>query len=614
MGRRQVPSRKPAAALREKLPLARRWWGKSLLLLLTIALLTFSFAPFKQFYLAWIGLIPWLIVLRWCRSPVTAFFWSWIGGVGFFIANMWWLAWVTGPGMIALMVVLGLYWGVAGSVIRGARLLVGQAFLPASGRCTHRPESASDAGLPASEADKNVCPTRFPIASVVLIATVWVALEWLRATWPLGGLPWLYLGHAQSPVLHLCQIADLTGVFGISFWVAMINAFGALLVLQRFNIRRLAAASALIVLVLAGVLAYGVYRSGQQTTSSGPTVLVVQPNYAQDNTGEKSADPADIVAFHVKLTRHALSQYPHVDLVVWSETMMPALNPEAQQFTANLPSRYWQRESQLMQSADEQLTGLAREFHTCLLVGGVYHDQWTINGKGIPVPQDRRNAAFFYTLRGRAEARYDKIHLVPFGEFLPFKSAVPPLYRLFLSMSPYPEEYTLTAGQPDAMTVFSLDHGWRFVTPICFEDIDAALVHRMFEPAGGGKRADFIVNITNDGWFKYNEMSQHFQAAVFRSIENRVPTARSVNTGISGFIDSVGRAGGLVPAGREGVSVATLSLDSRLTFYTRFGDVFAIACAALAGLLTLATVLRSLAYRSRQIPEKSDAKTDRANR
>ena len=90
-----------------------RWYGKALLLLLTVLLLTLSTAPFKQFYLAWVGLVPWLIVLGRCRSPWSALGWSWIAGTAFFIANMWWLAYVTGPGMIALMAVLGLYWAAA---------------------------------------------------------------------------------------------------------------------------------------------------------------------------------------------------------------------------------------------------------------------------------------------------------------------------------------------------------------------------------------------------------------------------------------------------------------------------------------------------------------------
>lgn len=584
-------SRAGAQAGRVAAPMAGRWWGKSLFLLATIALLTLSFAPLGQFYLSWVALVPWLIVLRWCRSPVTAFFWSWLAGIGFFVANMWWLAWVTGPGMLALMVVLGLYWALAGTIIKGAGLLGG-------GR------GASTEPIGGGNA----------VLAVISIAFIWVAFEWLRATWPLGGLPWLYLGHAQSPVLHLCQIADVTGVYGISFWVAMINAFVALLVLQYFKLRRVVAAGAVVVAAFVGVLVYGIYRFGQQTTQPGPTVLVVQPNYPQSNSGDKGADLTEILDYHLKTTRQALREHPKVDLVVWSETMMPALNPQARQFTAMLPSAFWQRESQLMETADERIAAVARDFHTSLLVGGVTYDKWTINAKRIPIPQDRRNSAFFYMPRGHASERYDKIHLVPFGEFLPFKSAFPPLYRLFLSMSPYPEEYTLTPGAPDALTVFTLEPGWRFVTPICFEDIDPELVRRMFEPGWHGKRADFIVNITNDGWFRFNEMPQHLQAAIFRCIENRAPTARSVNTGISGFIDSLGRTHGLVAAGTEGVSVATLSLDSRVTFYTRFGDVFAIFCTIAAALLTITWVIRSWMIRDRLRPEEADGKSPQSNR
>ena len=116
--------------------------------------------------------------------------------------------------------------------------------------------------------------------------------------------------------------------------------------------------------------------------------------------------------------------------------------------------------------------------------------------------------------------------------------------------------------------------------------------HRGARPGDGRKAADFIVNITNDGWFKANQMPQHLQAARFRSIENRAPTARSVNTGISGFIDSFGRVYGLVPAGTEGTSVQRLQLDSRVTLYTRWGDVFALLCAAVTAVLAGASVVR----------------------
>ena len=126
----------------------------------------------------------------------------------------------------------------------------------------------------------------------------------------------------------------------------------------------------------------------------------------------------------------------------------------------------------------------------------------------------------------------------------------------------------------------------RFVVPICFEDTDPRLVARMFRPTlatGGRKRADLILNITNDGWFTQPQLSQHLQIGRFRSIENRAPTARAVNTGITAFVDSAGRMTDRLPTHVEGVATATLSLDQRLTLYTRFGDWFAAAC-------TIATV------------------------
>ncbi len=145
---------------------------------------------------------------------------------------------------------------------------------------------------------------------------------------------------------------------------------------------------------------------------------------------------------------------------------------------------------------------------------------------------DVRNSAFYYDRDGRQpDVRYDKIHRVPFGEYIPFKETIPPLYHLLISLGPPDmDDYQLRGGDASHATVFTLrpsspqpGEPWRFVTPICFEDIDGPLVAWMFRKNGaaGPKQADFIVNLTNDGWFKANEMPQHLQAAVFRSIENR---------------------------------------------------------------------------------------------
>jgi apolipoprotein N-acyltransferase len=554
---------KPKATVtepRQPVPFPHRWWGKIALLLLTIALFDLSFAPFKQFYLAWVALLPWLIMLRYCRSARTAFLWSWLGGIGFFSLNIWWLVFITGPGMAALMATLGAYWAVAGAVIRGLRLL--------------EPRNS-----------------RHAVASVFSTAAIWVALEWFRATWPLGGLAWSFIGHSQSPVLALCQIADVTGVWGVSFWLMLLNASVAIFVLNHRNPKLLAPAAVAVIALTAIVVGYGFYRLGQQPQVPGPRVLLVQPNYPQSNSGEKGATFSEILDFHLRTTKAALTADPNIHLVVWSETMMPPLNQSARaMFGEALP-----------QQAFRQIEQLARQYHVDVLAGGEFEDQWKIKGDQY-IATDRRNTAYFATPNGVSDLRYDKIHLVPFGEYLPFKTGFPPLYHLFLSFAPtgYADAYILNAGAPDAMTVFELRSNWRFVTPICFEDLDADLLRRMLAPHDGRKRADFIVNITNDGWFRFNEMPQHLQAAVFRSIENHVPTARSVNTGISGFIDSSGRTHDLIGPGREGTRTATLTLDSRITLYSRIGDVFGYLCAAITAALIIIGITRWAATRKRR--------------
>lgn len=581
-----------------------QWYSKFGLILLTVLLLSLSFAPFSQFYLAWVGLVPWLLVVRAAGSQRAAFLWSWVAGGIFFTANMWWLAYVSAPGTVALMIVLGLYWGAAAVIIRGAGLLWTQ-----SDDGESRREHGAAPTTPSCNLRRPCLLLASPFSRILFLPAIWVALEWLRGNWPLNGLPWLFMGHGQTPILPMCQIADAAGVYGISFWVVAINTLVVLFVLDRFKVRRLIPACVTVAVLLTMTLGYGIFRMSQtQVFSPGPRVMVVQSNFPQSNTGEKGASQGELVDYHVSRTDAALRRTAAVDLVVWSETMMPYVNSAARAALRGSSA------GEFIEDVHGLLGDLTRTHRTALLTGAIYAGAWTLRD-GEPFPRDRRNTAFYYDRRGylaeEAGGRYDKVHIVPFGEYLPFKDVFPPLYRFILSLSPYSDEYFLTPGDENAMTVFPLDpaapvttatlpstapapatataervpKAWRFVTPICFEDIDPLLVRKMFRARGiptaaSGKAADFIVNITNDGWFKANQMPQHLQAARFRSIENRAPTARSVNTGISGFVDSAGRTHGLVPAGDEGVSVQSLQLDSRVTLYTRFGDAFAALCAA----------------------------------
>jgi apolipoprotein N-acyltransferase len=226
------------------------------------------------------------------------------------------------------------------------------------------------------------------------------------------------------------------------------------------------------------------------------------------------------------------------------------------------------------------LVDFAAAHRTSLLVGGHTMLPDTENGRPI---WSRRNSAYLFDPSGaQSPLRFDKIHLVPFGEYMPFRESFPPLYRFFNLFNPYKGgDYTVAPGKE--LTVFPLSPGGpRFVSAICFEDVDSQLMARMFAGPGGTKRADFIVNLTNDGWFATPQMQQHLQLSVFRCIENRVPTARSVNTGVSGYIDSVGRVHDTVPANTTGVRVARLGLDARVAPYTHLGDAFAFTCIAAA--------------------------------
>ena len=579
--------------------LASRWYVRLGLLVISTALLTASFAPANQFYLSWFGLVPWLIVLHSTRSQRSAFFWSWLAGTFFFIANMWWMVYVTSYGMVALMAILGLYWGYAGIIIRGAGLLgTGKG---SSLRIENRESSMGDSGSqppvlhPLSSTLNSLSttlhppPSTFNLLRPLLIAAIWIAAsEWFRGTWPWHGLPWLYLGSTQTPALFLCQIADITGVAGLSFMIVVINAWVAMWIINGFSLRGLIPSGMMTASLLLGVAVYGLYRMHTEPAllCAGPSVMVVQSNFPQSNSGAKGASPNDLFQFHMKTTDQALATQHQTDLVVWSETMMPPLNPQA---TREYPDSYGY--------VSESISALAHDAHAGLLTGAESASQFDAKGE----PKERRNSAYLYDRSGHQfPEHYDKIHLVPYGEFIPFRDSVPALYHLAIHFGPPDmEAYALVPGNEQHLTVFPLEKdqpgsAWHFVTPVCFEDIDADICADMFRPEPNTpklKRADFLVNITNDGWFKANENSQHLQAAIFRSIENRAPTARSVNTGISGFIDPLGHTYGLIPAHSQGTSTQLLQIDPRVTVFTRVGPLFSWICAGVTVLIIAAALV-----------------------
>jgi apolipoprotein N-acyltransferase len=216
----------------------------------------------------------------------------------------------------------------------------------------------------------------------------------------------------------------------------------------------------------------------------------------------------------------------------------------------------------------------------------------------------RYNSATVFHSDGREPGRYDKVHLVYFGEVVPFRfGKLRFLYFWMNRLMPFsgPDgdfEYSLFRGEGfhsfEMRPASQPGRTYRFGIPICYEDV-MPYVAREFTYGGDAKRVDFLLNISNDGWFGRSiQQPQHLAICVFRAVENRVGVARAVNTGVSAFVDPsgrihdgvVGKTDDLWPR-NAGISVANVGVDSRYTFYTRFGDWFGWGCALLWLLLFL---------------------------
>lgn len=549
----------------DNLMVPRSFIARFALLLLSVGLLNLSFAPVNQFYFAWIALVPFLLVIDSLRRARSAFGWGWLFGLLFFGSTMTWLWHATWLGTALVLMYLAIYWGLAASLIQ----------------CELR---IANCESNKSQARSNLqSAIRNPQFAIFLIPAIFVFTEWLRG-WVFTGFPWVMLSQTQVPVPALCQIADFTGHHGITFWIVVCNTIGFLMIRHRANWKKLMPAACAFAVLSTGIVAYGIWRIQQTQLTEGPSIFLIQPNFEHARGGAKLVGWEDQLRYHFDRTPRALANAKEApDLIVWSETVMPPMNIEA---------RRKARDPRLARGIHENLLKLVHDNRTSLVFGAYA----LVKHEGNDREADIRNSTYFYSYRSETQPRYDKVHLVPYGESVPFRDSIRWLHDLMFKIAAYSTNYVITHGSIDALTIFELprcnevadstsqpsQQRWKFVTPICFEDTDSSLVAKMFRAENGTKRADFLVNITNSGWFNHQHRAQHLQAAALRSVENRVWTARCSNTGISGFIDSVGRAVETLPSGGEGVAQRRIGIDGRVTFYTRFGNWFPVICGAFA--------------------------------
>lgn len=456
------------------------------------------------------------------------------------------------------------------------------------------------------------------------VPLVWTALDFLRA-YLLTGFSWYYLAHSQYQWTSLVQIADITGAYGVSFLIAMSSGIIADVLPKRLLVKiglasstdevssptgfsKMAGTATCPGMVLLSVLYGSMRMQPVDTIGEGPVIAVAQGNF----TPELKHDPdmwLRMVREHDILTRRAAGLRP--DLIIWPETMFPVpdliigegVTDEDLVNLVTLPGagsnsefakeeiERWHREY-----ARELLINRSQEAGAALLIGMIT-EVARKNG------HEKFNSAAFIRPDLGYVGRYDKIHRVMFGEYIPLRSVLPWLAKV----TPFGDGFGIDAGTRSASFEYG---GVRYSPIICFEDTVPQLVrHAASTPDESGKTPDVLVNMTNDGWFRgSSELDQHMITATFRCIENRRPMVRAVNAGISAFIDSSGRirqpehffimeettAGvvadftavdsmydkttGLRHRQCSAVMCGQVPLDGRVTFYSKFGDVFAMLC------------------------------------
>ncbi|MBI1992297.1 MAG: apolipoprotein N-acyltransferase [Candidatus Omnitrophica bacterium] len=520
--------------------------------LASAALLILSFPSLNQPWAAWVALVPWLVMLRRARGR-SAFWWSYLIGLLFFLGSMWWLVHVTIIGWIVLCAFLALYFGIFGWLV----------------------VQTSDF--------RHQTPVRrrlrsevWSLMSVMSVPVAWVTLEFARSHL-LSGFGWNLLAYSQTPWIGLIQFADLTGAWGVSFLIVLVNTALAEGLLARRRGRDTSRAAALALLsavycVLSAVV-YGLWRMPQALASATAHVriAVVQGNIPQEEKWDEAFQES-ILSHYESLTRAAAAS--QLDLIVWPETSVPGFFGVDERLS-------------------RRVTGLAAASQRPLLVGSPAAAQ--------PGALAMTNSAMLVDASGRIAGRYDKLHLVPFGEFIPgerafpwLRAVLPPIgefvpghdYTVFLTSVPG-SGFRVPGSNAELETRNSK---LAFSALICFEDIFPELA-RHFVREG----ARLLLVITNDAWFGPTGAAyQHAQASTFRAIELRVPIARAANTGWSGCIDPAGRWIGSVrdPHGTElfvsGTHTCDLPLGYAASLYLRWGDWFAWVCilATLGWLLT----------------------------
>ena len=465
------------------------------------------FFPLNFGFLGWIALVPLLFLVHSTARPRHIYLAAFVGGLAFYIPALQWMR-VAHPAMYATWIFLAIYCALY--------FPLGIALL-----------------------------RRMPrVPSLIAVPVVWVGLDYLRMHFPTGfswlpesvhhdiGFGWYYLGYTQHDWLAMIQISDLFGVYGVTFVVVLVNTAIFLLLQEWLEIRaipvRQIRGAIFAATVLAGSLVYGYVRLDHAAFEPGPRVALLQCDVAQ---AVKIEHGDNLTKHMIGLFRRAVevSADERPDLVVWPETTFENdwyfVAPGVDRTTT---TEKWQEAMLLGERFAWQMAG--NNTSSLLGLNGL---EW--DGSGTIW---KYNTALLLNRDGTVGPRYDKHHLVPMGEYVPLRNTFP----WMRNFTPYTHEYSCKPGE--VWTRFPLqadDRKFTFGVIICYEDSDPRLARHYVQKQEGAS-VDFLVNISNDGWFNgTEEHEQHLAICRFRAVECRRSIVRAVNMGISGIIDADGR-------------------------------------------------------------------------
>jgi apolipoprotein N-acyltransferase len=498
-------------------------WG---LAVVTGFLLTGAFPRLGLSWLAWIALVPLLFSIR-QQSRIDSFRLGIVAGLSHNLTLMYWLVntmqtygqlpWYLGIGALFLLCFyLSLYTGI---------------FALGSNWCAWQRKG-----------------------SLLFIPLLWVGLEYIRSFF-LTGFPWELLGYSQYRHLGIIQIADITGVYGVSFLIVLVNAtifkiWGSLKTAPHFlKDKAIWGPLAFLAALLTLNWLYGAWRiqtiDREIAAATYRNIAIIQGNIPQDQKWEPSFQRASTQK-HITLSKAARKNDP--ELVVWPETATPFY------FIHNAPL------TQMVQNGIRS-TGAA------FLIGSPFFAM-------TPEGPKYYNSAFLIDADGDIIGQYDKSHLVPYGEYVPLKKWMPFLGKMVAQVGDF------QAGEAGAILKWKNE---RIGVQICYEIIFPELSR-----ASVNNGATLLVNLTNDAWYgRSSAPYQHFSMVTLRAIENRRSLIRAANTGISGCIDPAGRVLKATELFKDATPTCRVPILKTFSLYSRIGDAFAIFSLLMALSLSL---------------------------